>query len=276
MSNTSEIRKINVSHIRQVMMDGQEYTVQKLAQLTGLSVATCNTIAKLLAAEGELTAEKRRLSEVGRSSAIYRINTEYKSLLFLCCEEREQRKYLKILVSYLYGGMRASEEVECDGFDQDTVLEVLLDCLKRYGSVVRAAVAVPDAASVGEWLTEFVEGTAIVKIASAKDYAARSLQKRGRAAVLTVREGTLIDAFLAHKGEAIECETGRFSSGEECVQAICALFRPDVLFVTGVTEAELSALASQWSMATLPPVERLESLSVECMSGMLQEARWRN
>lgn len=276
MSNTSEIRKMNVSHIRQIMMDGREYTVQKLAQLTGLSVATCNTIAKLLAAEGELTAEKRRLSEVGRSSAIYRINTEYKSRLFLCCEEREQKKYLKILVSYLYGGMRASEEIECDRFDRETVTGVLLDCLKRYGNILRAAVAVPDAASVGEWVTEFVEGTAIVKVASVRDYVARSLQRRGRTAVLFLREGRLTDAFLTHRGEAIECETGRFASGEECVQAICALFRPDVLFVTGVTEEELLALMPQWFKAPLPPVERLESLSEECLSGMLQEVKWRD
>ena len=56
------------------MRDGEEYTKQQIALQTGLSVSTCNTLLNEMEDDREVVSEKKKLQEVGRTSAVFRMN----------------------------------------------------------------------------------------------------------------------------------------------------------------------------------------------------------
>ena len=82
MVDSSTVRKINKDKIRRLMRDGKEYTKQNIAALTGLSVATCNTLLNELERDHEVLGEKQRLNDVGRSTVVYHMNDDYE--YYLC------------------------------------------------------------------------------------------------------------------------------------------------------------------------------------------------
>lgn len=76
MGSTADIRRENMNRLRRCLWAGGEHTKQSLAQITGLSVATCNTLLNAMEEGGEVIGIKCRTSDVGRSSTAYRINEE--------------------------------------------------------------------------------------------------------------------------------------------------------------------------------------------------------
>lgn len=83
MKDSADIKRGNLARIRALLRSGQAYTKQQIAHQTGLSVASCNTYLNEMEAAGEVTGEKQKCHEVGRSAAAYRLNEGYESILCL-------------------------------------------------------------------------------------------------------------------------------------------------------------------------------------------------
>lgn len=81
MQTSADIRRANMNRIRRILWSGGAYTKQQVSALTGLSVATCNTLLNELLDTGEAEGEKARSANVGRSSTLYRASEGHESIL---------------------------------------------------------------------------------------------------------------------------------------------------------------------------------------------------
>lgn len=87
MHDSSDIRRRNLNRIRRLMRAGGRHTKQQVAEATGLSVATCNTLLNELERSGEVLGEKEpSRGGAGRSSVAYRINEDHESVLCIYFE----------------------------------------------------------------------------------------------------------------------------------------------------------------------------------------------
>lgn len=143
MANTAEIRRENTDLIKQSLSDGKEYTARSMAEKTGLSVATCNTILKNLAREGIAVYVERQLNEVGRKTCIYKINSLYDSILYVRCAQEGKRKYFSSIINYVYGGNRVCEEADCEDFSYSSTEKYLKELFDKYGGIVKIVLGLP-------------------------------------------------------------------------------------------------------------------------------------
>lgn len=244
MRNTSEIRKANHFHILQMLADGKEYTVAEMSSLTGLCAATCNTILREMAQKGEALAEKRQMNEVGRASVIYRLNAEYRSILYVFPGEGGT---LVVYVAYYYGGQRSYESFPCERYDYDTVSFRVKRALEKYSNIDGVYVAVPRGVSAAEWRVRLEsECTASVHAAYADEYALGGyLDKEGVGGkeFLLVREqenkNYAISLYINGKavgGNACPAEFSP-SEAERAVAVMNRALRPDAILLSGNKEA---------------------------------------
>lgn len=239
MANTAEIRRENTGFIKQTLSDGKEYTARSMAEKTGLSVATCNTILKNLAREGIAVYVERQLNEVGRKTCIYKINSLYDSVLYVRCLQKGERKYFSAIVNYAYGGNRGGEEADCEDFSYDSVELFLKGLLKKYVGIVRILLGLPFAEdrSFGERLEQSLSLPVIVDEETA--YIARAYRD-GALACFFSFEPEGIRFFSSCREQLIKPRRKRereFLSGTKDVLSLLLslveLFAPDIVVFTG-------------------------------------------
>ena len=80
--NVRQVKNYNVSQIKKALRSIPCGTKNAIAGLTGLSIATCNTILNDLEASGEILAVEPAASGIGRPAAMYRFNESYACI---CC-----------------------------------------------------------------------------------------------------------------------------------------------------------------------------------------------
>ncbi len=171
MKNTAEIRRQNMSHILQIMRDGKEHTVRTVAERTGLSVATCNTILNELCRSGKIIGSKRQLNEVGRYSTVYKINEEYESSLLVWYRTSGGKKEFLASVVYSYGGARVFEYEDCEVFSDEMAGDFINRVLNKYGGIVKAAIGLPFEESYRiPSLKNYLSAVVSVPVIVARDY----------------------------------------------------------------------------------------------------------
>lgn len=143
MKNTADLRKENKNIIRSIMRDGQHYTKQQIAELTGLSVATCNTLLNEMSENNEVLNEKIRLSEVGRTSASYYLNEQAEKYLCLWFEEILHVKYLNIYLLSPLGKSLEELQLSYESFDQDIFIEEVRKVINHQENIKQIVVGVP-------------------------------------------------------------------------------------------------------------------------------------
>jgi hypothetical protein len=142
MTNTAEIRRANLAHIKQELASGREYTVRDMAEKTGLSVATCNGILRELSRENVAVYEERQLHDVGRKTCVYHINTAYNSIAYLsCCNDGGGK--MSLLIGYLYGGQRIYEEQKGNDFSYEYIAEYLRAVLSEHKGISQVVISLP-------------------------------------------------------------------------------------------------------------------------------------
>ena len=81
MSDNAGVKKQNLNQVRRILWQGGQYTKLDISRVTGLSVATCNTLLNELEKAGEVVGQSQRTRDVGRSSIVYRYNEEAECFL---------------------------------------------------------------------------------------------------------------------------------------------------------------------------------------------------
>lgn len=143
MNDTAALRRENKKLIRNVMRDGSEYTKQQIAMRTGLSVATCNTLLNEMELEHEVVSEKKRLQEVGRTSAAFRMNVEYESCLCVWFEMILGIKHLNTYLLSPIGTVLEKSEETFDYLDQNMIEEAVTKAFEKKPNIVRIMIGTP-------------------------------------------------------------------------------------------------------------------------------------
>lgn len=125
MANTAEVRMSNINAIRQILADGQEYTASSMSAAARLSVATCNGILKLLAAQGEAATAIRQTNEVGRRTVFFRLNPEYSPMLYLTCCRENDTALLLVTCKYLFGDILLQETMVVPDHSGATLMDTI-------------------------------------------------------------------------------------------------------------------------------------------------------
>lgn len=143
MNDTAALRKENKKLIRCIMRGGAEYTKQQIAIKTGLSIATCNTLLNEMEAEKEVISDKKRLQEVGRTSAVFRMNEGYESCLCIWFEIILGTRHLNAYLLSELGTVLEKSEKTADYLDQYVIGKTVRNMFEKRSNIVRIMIGSP-------------------------------------------------------------------------------------------------------------------------------------
>ena len=86
MRDSTSMKRENKMQIWKLLIGGESYTKQQIAQQTGLSVASCNTYLNEMERTGEVIGEKQKSHDVGRNAVVYQLNEAFESILCIYFE----------------------------------------------------------------------------------------------------------------------------------------------------------------------------------------------
>ncbi|SHK80088.1 ROK family protein [Selenomonas ruminantium] len=130
--NKKDVRKHNLQKVRQALRSLRQATKPQLAESTGLSVMTVNTLVKILQEQGEVELLEAFLPSAsedgGRPARQYRYLADRLLALTLCFYEEDGTNRLEVNVENLFGDSVFSERLACP----DVSLDFLLARIRQY------------------------------------------------------------------------------------------------------------------------------------------------
>lgn len=149
MKDSADIKKQNKAKIRSLLVSGKAYTKQQIAQLSGLSVASCNTYLNEMEERGEVLGEKLPSHEVGRSPVRYQINEDFESIACVYFELIQGVKSIITAVLSPTGQLRAREKKDLARLDAQAIQAEVRRILEAYPNTSRIMVGTPSVAEKG-------------------------------------------------------------------------------------------------------------------------------
>ena len=129
-NNTKMVRKINSDVIRKVLRKNEELTKAEISSLTGLSIATCGNLLKLMVESGEVIEGELEQSTGGRPARRYRYNVE-KNLLLCLYVIVDEKERLLVEVNDGIGSRKEMEEIDTDKVTESLILEKVNEALEK-------------------------------------------------------------------------------------------------------------------------------------------------
>lgn len=124
--NANLMKEINLNLLRKVMKRRKKASKPQLAELTGLSVVTVQSLVKVLLERGEIFEDEIIPSSGGRPAATYRFNGEYRLALVIYMHEKIGRDVIFVEVDNLFGESLEKAEIvlpEISMADFDEIIE---------------------------------------------------------------------------------------------------------------------------------------------------------
>ena len=149
MKDSSDIRKFNMLKIKKILRQGGEYTKQQIANITGLSVATCNTLLNEMQGCGEVLGEKKRFHEVGRESVCYRINEDFETFLCLFLELHGEKRRLFACHLSVTGRVMEQKEEWYTFLDAAAIADAVAKMCGGKAAITQIVVGIPGIAEGG-------------------------------------------------------------------------------------------------------------------------------
>lgn len=120
--NTNLQKEINLNKLRNAFKLKKIASKPQLAELTGLSVVTINSLVNILVENGEVLEDVIMASNGGRPATAYRFNNEFSLALVIYMYEQNFQDTVFICVSDLYGEIvdkieKKMTEIKKDSFD---------------------------------------------------------------------------------------------------------------------------------------------------------------
>ena len=142
MISSSDIRKDNKKRIYKLMLTGGVFTKHRIAAVSGLSVATCNTLLNDMAEAGLLLpAEEKELRGIGRGSVRYQVNGGHESYLAVRFPGVQGKIHAEFVVLSALGEER--EVLQIEEVCLQTILTGIEELLQRYPEISCIALAIP-------------------------------------------------------------------------------------------------------------------------------------
>lgn len=130
--NRKDVRNHNLQKIRSALRSLRQATKPQLAEYTGLSVMTVNTLVKILQEQGKIELLEEYLpsfsEEGGRPARQYRYLADRRLALVLCFYEEAGKNRMESSIENLLGDIVFSEKIVCP----EVSVEFLQEVVKRY------------------------------------------------------------------------------------------------------------------------------------------------
>lgn len=141
-NNTKMVRKINSDIIRQELRKHEELTKAEVSSLTGLSIATCGNLLKVLVENGEVVEGKMEESTGGRPARKYRYNVDMKMVLciYVLVDKKES---IRFEVNNGIGERKEIYDIEEEEITLKVILQNTRSLLEKYENISLIGIGVP-------------------------------------------------------------------------------------------------------------------------------------
>ncbi|MDO4458689.1 MAG: ROK family protein [Clostridia bacterium] len=124
ISSVNQVKNHNVELIKSALKSIESGTKNVIAQMTGLSVATCNTILNELAETGEILETESVAPSIGRPPKSYRFNESFAYVLCLFTNE-EGALTINSAVTDLMGTILTDDTRSYRHIDEHTIIDYI-------------------------------------------------------------------------------------------------------------------------------------------------------
>lgn len=142
-ANTKMMKEINKNIIRNCFRVELDLTSAKLSQRTGLSVVTINALLKEMVEIKEVFVGQSIPSNGGRPSTVYKYNDMFRCAAIIFGFTRDDRNYIKVLVTNLLGKCIYEEERDFQNVNDESFNNILDILFEKYKTIEVIAFGLP-------------------------------------------------------------------------------------------------------------------------------------
>ena len=143
ISNTSQVKNYNIKIIKNAFKALPSGTKNTISKITGLSVATCNTILNELDASGEILEVDSQYSSVGRPAKAYRFNENYSYICCIYMIYENNEKILNYAVVNLLGNIIEEQSIIEETIDYDVIEKLVESLVFNYPNIEGIGIGIP-------------------------------------------------------------------------------------------------------------------------------------
>ena len=143
ISNTAQVKNYNVNIVKTALKALPNGTKTTISRITGLSVATCNTILNELDNTGEILEVASEYSSVGRPAKAYRFNENYSYILCIYMIYENTQKILNYAVVNLLGNIIEEHSMVKDCIDYDEIKNIVEELIHQYENIEAIGIGIP-------------------------------------------------------------------------------------------------------------------------------------
>lgn len=143
ISTFNQVKLHNVTMIKNTLRSIPNGTKHTVAQMTGLSIATCNTILNELAETGEILPVEASVSYVGRPPKLFRFNKDYSYICCLFPAVDSGKEYLNYAIVDLLGNILTQRSLGYDKICFDTIADLLRELIKKEPRIETISIGIP-------------------------------------------------------------------------------------------------------------------------------------
>ncbi|MBU3144384.1 ROK family protein [Clostridium sp. CF012] len=143
VSNTAQVKRYNVEIVKNALKALTGGTKTTIARITGLSVATCNTILNELAATGEILEGTNEYSSIGRPAQFYRFNENYSYICCIYMTYENRSKILTYAVVNLVGDVIKEKSMVSARIDYDVIENTVEQLIAKYENIKAVGIGIP-------------------------------------------------------------------------------------------------------------------------------------
>lgn len=133
--NANLVKEINLNMLRNVLKSEKIASKPKLAELTGLSVVTINSLVNILIESGEILEDIILPSNGGRPAVSFRFNSEFSLALVIYMHEKEEQDMAFVCVCNLYGEIIEKVEKSMSKIVSNSFDDVINEMILKYSNI---------------------------------------------------------------------------------------------------------------------------------------------
>ena len=144
MTTSSDIRKDNKKRIYKLMLNHESYTKQQISAMTGLSVATCNTLLNDMESNGILSiGDEKELRGVGRGSSLYSIDDGHEYYILVNISVQKEHRIVDYYVVSATGNIIQKSHAECEVVKVKDIADVIEGFMTEYSNANQIILSIP-------------------------------------------------------------------------------------------------------------------------------------
>ena len=136
VTNTMLIRKMNIEKVRSALLKNNGLTKNEICQATGLSLASCTNLLKILKESGEIKKIVDCESTGGRKAKRYFINEQYELVLTVILSKRfDEGFYAEYRLIDLSGNIIEAQNYQTNDKVNEYIIEVCTKFFKEHDNI---------------------------------------------------------------------------------------------------------------------------------------------